>query len=232
MNERMFSLGARLETCAAFVREGSVVADIGTDHAYLPIWLTVMGKVSHVYASDINEEPIKVAKENIAKYSLCDKVITFTGIGLEKIPPNDVDDIVIAGMGGDNIVGILDAAKWLKSRRYRLILQPMSKAEKLREYLYRNNFEIVNEKAVCEANRIYTIICTEYSNTAIDFSEFNFYAGCLSNDNEISRSLLKKQASVLLSEAAGHAKCGDFKSEQRLKKIAGELMNYANKGES
>ncbi|MGN0473643.1 MAG: class I SAM-dependent methyltransferase [Acutalibacteraceae bacterium] len=232
MNERMFSLGARLEACADFVRKGRVVADIGTDHAYLPIWLALTEKVSRAYASDINDEPIKVARENIERYNLNDKIITFTGAGLEKIPPDDVDDVVIAGMGSDNIVGILDAAKWLKSRRYRLILQPMSRVEKLREYLYRNNFDIVNEKAICEANRIYTVVCAEYSDAAIDFSEFNFYAGGLSNKDECSRKLLKKQASVLLSEAEGHAKRGDFKGEQRLKKTAGELMDYVNEGEN
>lgn len=231
MNERMFSLGTRLETCAGFVREGRVVADIGTDHAYLPIWLTATGKVSRAYASDINEEPIKVAEENITKHNLCDKITAFTGAGLEKIPQDDVDDIVIAGMGGDNIVGILDAAKWLKNRRYRLILQPMSKAEKLREYLYRNNFDIIKEKAVCEANRIYTVISAEYSETPVDFSEFNIYAGGLSNDDENSIELLKKKAFILLVEAEGHAACGDSEGETRLRKLANELIDYIGKGE-
>lgn len=232
MNERMFSLGTRLETCAGFVREGKIVADIGTDHAYLPIWLTATGKISRAYASDINEEPIKVAEENIAKHNLCDKITTFTGAGLEKIPQNDVDDIVIAGMGGDNIVGILNAAKWLKNGRYRLILQPMSKAEKLREYLYRSNFNIIEEKTACEANRIYTVICAEYSEDPLDFSEFDFYAGGLDNTDANARKLLRKQAAILLAEAEGRAKCGDLEGELLLKKLSNELIDYADKGEN
>ncbi len=230
MNERLFSLGKRLATCAEFVRQGKIVADIGTDHAYLPIWLTAMGKVSFAYASDINEEPIKVAEENIAKYGFNDKITTFTGAGIEKIPQNNVDDIVVAGMGGDNIIGILDAAKWLKNSRYRLILQPMSKPEKLREYLYRNNFDIIKEIAVCEVNRVYTVICAEYSEIEIDFSEFNFYAGALNNADENSIKLLKKQATVLQAESDGRAKSGDLEGAQRLKKIANELLDYVNDG--
>lgn len=230
LNERLFSLGERLGACAEFVREGHVTADIGTDHAYLPIWLVSTGKIPRSYASDINEEPIKSARINIKKQNLCDKVITFTGTGLEKIPQNDVDDIVIAGMGGDNIVGILSAAKWLQNSRYRLILQPMSKAEKLREYLYANNFNILAEKAICEANRIYTVICAEFSQSSIEYSDFDIYAGRLDNKNETAVRLLQKQVAVLLAESQGHVKGGDIEYARKLECIANKLQNYINQG--
>lgn len=230
MSERLFSLGARLEACAEFVRRGKVVADIGTDHAYLPIWLVATGKNPRAYASDINEEPIRLACANINKYFLSDKVIAFTGNGLEKIPQDDVDDIIIAGMGGDNIIGILSEAKWIKNSRYRLILQPMSKIEKLREYLFVNNFDIISEKAICEANRIYTSICAVYSYKSVKFEELDFYIGRLSNLDEYSIKLLERQTGVLIAEANGAAKTGNVEAEKNLRKIVNGILNYIDKG--
>lgn len=230
MNDTVFSLGARLEACAAFVRKGRVLADIGTDHAYLPIWLVLNEKIPCAYASDINEEPIKSALTNIEKYHLSDKIITFTANGLAKIPASEVDDIVIAGMGGDNIAEILDSADWLKNRRYRLILQPMSRAEKLREYLYRHNFDSIAEKPVCEVNRIYTVICAEYSQTPLHFNELDYYIGRLDNHNEYSVKLIQKQAAILRSVADGMAVKGDSEKERHFRTLSEQLLAYA-KGE-
>lgn len=229
MVEKLFSLGARLNTCAEFVRTGKVVADIGTDHAYLPIWLIATGKNPFAYASDINEEPIRLARSNVDRYRLTDKVITFTGDGLENIDQNAVDDIVIAGMGGDSIIGILKEAPWLKNYKYRLILQPMSKVEKLREYLFRNNFNIIKEKAICESNKLYTVICAEYSLQSVKFEEHDFYIGRLSNLDPCSVKLLKRQVSVLTSEINGAAKSGDIENEKRLRKLVNNILNYINK---
>lgn len=230
MKETVFSLGARLEACAAFVREGKVSADIGTDHAYLPIWLVLNGKIPRAYASDINEEPIKSALTNIEKYHLSDKIIVFTANGLAQIPASEVDDIVIAGMGGDNIAGILDSVGWIKNPRYRLILQPMSRAEKLREYLYRHHFDIIAEEPICEANRIYTVICAEYSENPLHFSELDYYIGRLDNHNEYSVKLIQKQAAILQSVADGMAVKGDSGNERHYRALSEQLSAYA-KGE-
>lgn len=227
MHETMFSLGARLEACAGFVRDGSVVADIGTDHAYLPIWLVLSGKINLAYASDINDQPIKSAIANIKRYNLNDKIIAFTANGLNKDPHSKANDIVIAGMGGDNIAGILDDAQWVKASSYRLILQPMSRTERLREYLYRNNFEITTEKPICEANRIYTVICAEYRSTHIHFDEFDFYVGMLGNQNEYSVKLIEKQAGILKSVADGMMAKGDLENESHLRKLSEKLYAYA-----
>lgn len=227
MKETVFSLGARLEACAAFVREGKVLADIGTDHAYLPIWLLLHEKIPRAYASDINEEPIKSALNNIEKYHLSDKIFTFTANGLAEIPASEVDDIVIAGMGGDNIAGILEGAGWVKNPRYRLILQPMSRAERLREYLYRQKFDIIAETPICEAERIYTIICAEFSESPLHFDEFDYYVGRLDNHNEYSVKLIQKQAAILQSVADGMAVKGDNEKEQHFRTLSEELSAYA-----
>lgn len=224
MMEEPFALGARLSACAAFVREGRVLADIGTDHAYLPIWLVRTGKIPRAFASDINEEPIQLAKEHIRRYEIDDKITAFTADGMAKIPPDEVDDIVIAGMGGDNIAGILEGAPWLLSPRYHLILQPMSKAERLRAYLYAHQFVILEEKPVCEANRIYTVICAEYTPEPFHYSDFDIYAGRLDKKNPCAAALLQRQAGILRDMADGCAVRHDDKGEKHFRALAEQLL--------
>ena len=230
MNNKPIYPGTRLEACASFARHGKTAADIGTDHAYLPIWLIQNHISSRIFASDINQEPITVARKNIEAYGLNDKIITFTGDGLKKIQPEEVDDIIIAGMGGDNISSILSSAEWVRDPRYRLILQPMSHAERLREFLYVNGFEIVAEKAVCESGRLYTIICAEYAGKTIAFDDYDIYAGKLTGSDPSSSSLLKKQAGILRAEAAGFAVKGDKSTEERLKTLADKIERIAERG--
>ena len=220
--EKLFELGARLSACADFVRRGRIPADIGTDHAYLPIWLVQTGRVPAAFASDINEEPIRSAIKNIESHGLSEKIKTFTADGLESIPPHEVDDIIIAGMGGDNISAILSGGEWLKNRRYRLILQPMSRASRLREYLFTNGFDIIGEKAICEAGRLYTVICAEYRGAAVVYDDSDIY----------------KQAEILLSMAEGCAAKDDYSgqahyirlAEQLIESIQGGISNDKGKG--
>ena len=230
--EMTFELGARLDACADFVRRGKIPADIGTDHAYLPIWLVQTGKVPMAYASDINEEPIRSAKNNIESHRLDEKIITFTANGLEKIPCDNVDDIIIAGMGGDNIAAILDGGKWLKNARYRLILQPMSRTARLREYLFKNGFVIIDEKAVCEAGRIYTVICAAFSETNVLYDEFDLYAGRLDSSDPNAAELMKKQAGILLSMAEGCAAKKDYSGQAHYIMLAEKLIDNVRGGKS
>jgi Predicted SAM-dependent methyltransferase len=228
MNHKPIYPGARLEACASFARKGKVAADIGTDHAYLPIWLIQNHISRRVYASDINEEPINVARKNIEEYALTEKIITFTGDGLEKVPREEVDDIIVAGMGGDNIASIIDGAKWLCNRRYRLILQPMSHTERLREYLYSHGFLILTEKAVCESRRLYTVICAEFSGEEFSFDEYDIYAGRLTGTDPDSAAILKKQAGILRAEAEGMARKGNKTEEERLRSLSERLEIIAS----
>lgn len=228
MQEKMFSLGARLEACASFVRRGKTVADIGTDHAYLPIWLIQNGIVPIAFASDINEEPIKTAQKNIEEFGLSEKIKTFTSDGLVRIPPREVDDIVIAGMGGDNIAAILNGVNWLSDERYRLILQPMTRASVLREYLFATGFDIIEEKAVCEGKRLYTIAYAKYSEKQNDFTEFDIYAGKLDSRDATAAALLLKQASILRAAAKGCNAEGNTGRGGELLALADQLEAYAN----
>lgn len=150
-------LNSRLQKIAGMIREGDRVADIGTDHAYLPVFLIKEGKCPHVFACDVSDGPLKRAADNIKK-SEVSGVTLRKGDGLAAVEPDEVDTVVIAGMGGDLIARILEAAEWSKNARYEFIVQPMTSAEDLREYLCSAGFEVVAEEAVESQGRIYTVM--------------------------------------------------------------------------
>lgn len=170
-------LGKRLIKIADFINSGSRVADIGTDHAVLPIHLIRSGKVEQVIATDINKKPLMKAEENVDAAGLSDYIQLRLGNGLECIAPNEVDTIVIAGMGGELIADILAAAPWLRSENYRLILQPMSRSERLREYLMQNRFTPLFEEAGTDAGRHFTVIVAETEQFKGEYPPCYCYAG-------------------------------------------------------
>lgn len=155
-------ISKRLEAAASFCRRGVRIADVGTDHAYLPIYLYAAGKISGGVASDINEGPVQRASVHIAHSEAKRAIEVLRTDGLSGIEPFAPDDIFILGMGGELIASIIDRAEWVKDGKYRLILQPMTHSEILREYLYKNGFSIIGEELVKE-EKIYHIICAEYS---------------------------------------------------------------------
>ncbi len=151
----------RLASAALFLR-GGVLADIGTDHAYLPVRLVLDGKIISAVASDISAGPLERARRTVEKYRLTDKItlVRADGLcGLEKYCPRD---IVIFGMGGEQIASIIDMAPWVRNPDIRLVLQPMTRRAELREYLLSHGFDIFDE-AMAEADgRIYQTICAEF----------------------------------------------------------------------
>ncbi len=222
MKDKLFTLGERLTACADYVRRGNTVADIGTDHAKLPIWLVKNGIAPRAIASDINEGPIKSAISNINDYGLSNKIITFTGNGLQIITPDMAQDIVIAGMGGELIATILNDAPWVKNPDYRLILQPMTHPERLREWLFDNGFSILDEKTACEANKLYTIICAEYSGIVFPRLEIEKYVGGLAGkEDETTRRFIERQIHQLRVSSAGLKAAGDEKAEELERLAAG-----------
>lgn len=158
-------LSPRLYAVANFVRADSTVADVGTDHAYLPIYLVRTKKALSAIASDINEGPYLRAKKNVEAAGLSEKISTLCTAGLcgiEKFAPTDV---LICGMGGELIASILSDAPWTKNERIRLILQPMTHSEILRAFLIENGYSIIGE-ALAKEEKIYQIICAEYTGIA------------------------------------------------------------------
>ena len=154
-------LSARLQACCNFICPGDRVADIGTDHGYLGIWLLEQGIASSVIAADIVPGPLSAAKSNAAKFGFSDSMEFYLSDGVQSIP-RDFDTMVCAGMGGDTMISILSAAPWLKDNKYRLVLQCQSKTPMLRRYLSDNGWRITEESALKDGRFIYTVMEVYY----------------------------------------------------------------------
>ncbi len=200
----MFKLGERLLACAELVRKGSISADIGTDHAKLPVYLVHSGICERAIASDIAQKPYESAVSLVKEYGLTELIDVRLGGGLDKIAPDEASDIVIAGMGGELIVQILEAAPWIRDTKYNLILQPMSKSSILRSWLMMNEFSIESETAVTDSGRDYTVINSRYTGNKVVPSELEIFTGKLVPcQNDSARRLLKKQAKMLRDQLKG-----------------------------
>lgn len=149
------ALSKRLKCIADYVVPGSVVADIGTDHGYIPIWLITNNICEYAYASDIREGPLKTAVENAKNYNVEDKICFRLCAGLDKYSEADADTIIIAGMGGETIIEILSASLWTIDKT--LIIQPQSKISELRSWLNNNGYDVVDASLVDDAGRIYVV---------------------------------------------------------------------------
>lgn len=169
-------LDNRLKTISEFVRDGSTVADIGTDHAYLIAYLAATGKIKKGFACDINELPLSKAKITIKKYSLEEKIDCVLTDGLIGLNLDEIDDIIVAGMGGDTIVDILTAEKYNFTGK-RFILQPMTKCERLREGLCSLGIKILEENPVTSGRFTYTLLICEYTGETIACDEIYKYLG-------------------------------------------------------
>ena len=154
-------LSDRLLSCASFVSDGSRVADIGCDHGYLGIHLIKNCNAASVIAADINEAPLQSAMRNAEKYGVRDRMTFHLSDGVRNIP-RDFDTLVCAGMGADTMVSILEAAPWLKSNQYRLILQCQSKTPMLRAYLSENGWRITEESVLRDGRFLYTVMEVYY----------------------------------------------------------------------
>ncbi len=156
------SLTPRLSAIAALVPSGSLVADIGTDHALLPIYLIENGITERVIASDIVDGPLCSAKKNIAAHGLEEKISIIKSDGLVKVCPFAPKTIVIAGMGGETIRDIISACDYSVSGVPYFILQPMTHTELLRKYLIESGFSILSETVIKEQHHFYVIIAAKY----------------------------------------------------------------------
>lgn len=159
------ALSNRLKACCEFIKQGERVADIGCDHGYLSIHLLRSGIAASVIAADINPMPLDSAKRNAAKFEISDKITFYLSDGVQNIP-RDFDTLVCAGMGADTIVSILEAAPWLKSKQYRLILQCQSRRPELRQYLYDSGFFIRTETLAKDGKFIYPVMEVIYAPSA------------------------------------------------------------------
>ena len=223
-------LSKRLMSAVGFVR-GGILADVGTDHAYLPVYLYKLGRIRGAVAADINEGPLARARANIAAYGAGEGIDTVLSDGLAKLEGYRPDDIVIFGMGGELIIHILDAAKWTRSERIRLILQPMTKQEEVRAYLLENGFSIVDEAMSEDDGKIYQTVCAEYAPEAkvTPYSPVEYLLGRhnIERGGALFVRYLRRRIEVLTVAAEGKRKAERPDAEQEA--LIGELKALAEK---
>jgi len=170
-------LKCRLKLLADKVATCDVVADIGTDHAYLPIYLIQKGVCKRAIASDVKMGPIEAAHNNISINNLNDKIETRLGSGLDTIGENEADVIIIAGMGGTLVSELLEANIQKASKASALILQPMNNLDVLRKWLYDNKFDIYDEELVAEGQKIYFVISVKFDGVERAYKDFELQVG-------------------------------------------------------
>lgn len=204
------TLSPRLNAAATLVRGGGVLADIGTDHAYLPVYLIQCGKITKAVAADIGKMPLLNAAETVKRYSLYNEISLRLSDGLCAFVPGEVSEIVFAGMGGTLIVQKLAETPWVKDPSLHFVFQPQSRAEELREYLYKNGFEIGTELAVHEGRRYYITFDAFYTGEMHDFSPVQLFTGKLPHTEDACRHLRQQYCRLqkkydALSEGADKA---------------------------
>ena len=136
----------RLRLCAELV-EGGCVCDVGTDHGYLPCFLIKEGRCESALACDIGEKPLASAEEHIRAQGLTDRIRTVLSDGLDSVPMEGVTDVVLAGMDGELIADILGRCVKVRDGSVNIVMQPMSKPENLRRWLWDNGFAVKREEA-------------------------------------------------------------------------------------
>lgn len=172
------NMNLRLNTLAKMVDPGSRVADIGTDHAYLPIELVKNGKIDYAIASDVAEGPLENAKNDIAAVGLTEQIETRLGSGLETVTHADqIDTVVIAGMGGKLMTDILDRA-WSKDAQFKtLVLEPNIGEAGVRNWLMMHNYKIISEKLIAEAGHTYELIKASLTEEKHEMTEKEIFFG-------------------------------------------------------
>lgn len=223
-------LDGRLLSVAELVRQGAYFSDIGTDHAYLPIFLLESGKIERAVVSDVNEGPLLSARENAEAAGLIDKIDIYKSDGAKSIPPLPITDYAICGMGGELISEIIEASlERFREKGIRLILQPMTKHEHLSRYLASRGFEIQAEKYSTAAGRFYVAFSVHHTGRVKKISDFEAYFGIAPELDLTAEKLgfIKKIVKKLERIAAGKALSVEAgsKEEQLLSEIKSKIPN-------
>ena len=171
------ALNARLLSAAELVRQNATLADIGTDHAYLPLFLLDCGKINSAYCCDINEGPLAAARRNAEERGRLSDTDFILTDGAAVLSGKGITDYAICGMGGELIADIIDRAPHLKDENVNLILQPMTKQEKLRAYLASSGFKITHESYSFDAGKYYVCLGATYCGECREITPLEAIAG-------------------------------------------------------
>ena len=219
-------LSNRLLACASFVRPGDRVADIGCDHGYLGLHLLQSGMAQSIIAADVNEGPLLSAIRNAEKFGLRGKMRFYLSDGFRNVP-RDFDCAVCAGMGADTMISILEAAPWLRSESYRLILQCQSKRPELRRYLSDHGFRICRETLARDGKFIYPVMEVAYGPAEpLTDAQCHLSPALLESRSELLPEFLERVTGGLETTVNGLAHSGGEKYEY-YKKLLQEVKELA-----
>lgn len=208
-------LKGRLAVISQSVSKCNIVCDIGTDHAYIPIYLLKRGICKKAIVTDINKGPILIAQRNIRDHQLEGFIETRIGDGLEPLKDDEADIIIIAGMGGKLIERILSSDILKAQKAKLLILQPMNAEEIVTAWLYKNRFEIVDDELVKENSKIYNIKTAKWTGNQKEFSDLELFISSklINNKSDILFEYINKKIKILNNKILGI----------KLSKSAGEI---------
>lgn len=216
-------MNKRLELIASILPHGRGFADVGTDHGYLPVYMAQHGYSGKIIASDINEGPLSTAVASARQAGVEDRICFRLCDGLDGCGSEELDTVVVAGMGGDTICGILDRADWVMSRDILLMLQPMTKAEVLRYWLTNNDFAICGEWLIEENGEIYQILSARFG-ARTPLSDAELFTG--KYELAVGNALFPVQLAALIKRferaAAGMSKAPRMRGRQ---KLTAEILN-------
>lgn len=174
----MQSLSKRLSAVAGLVKKGSAIADIGTDHGYIPVYIYKAGIIKSAVAADVNEKPLASCESLVMQEGLSDAIKTRLSNGLDNILPDEYDTVIIAGMGGELIADILSRAD-VKNKH--IILNPMTHPEIARKYLYDNGFDIINDLIIKDGKHYYSVFDAYYTGEILPKTRSDYFLGNISD---------------------------------------------------
>ncbi len=202
MDTKELKLQPRLACIASLVPQGARLADVGTDHGYLPVFLLQRGAIKSAIASDLRPEPLAHAKRSAREYGVEENIDFRLCSGLDAISPDEVDTVVIAGMGGELIVKLLEAAPWTRERELTLILQPQSKPEVLRKWLTEKRYAFTKETLVRDKGTLYAVLCVT-AGECRSLTEAEAYAGVLLDSDPLYGEFLDERIEKFSRAIAG-----------------------------
>ena len=231
MEQKQLALQPRLRMLARLVPEGSRLTDVGTDHGYLPVSLLQQGRITSAIASDIGAEPLEHARRTAAQYGV-ERIDFRLCPGLSAIAPEETDVVVIAGMGGETIIAILQEALWTKDGCHTLLLQPMTKAADLRRWLTDNGYTFTDEHLVEDKGRIYPVL-TVTGGAYRTLTDAEVLCGVLLAGDPLYGAYLSEHAAKLRRSAEGLRRSSDpdaAAQAARIDALAEELERKRCKG--
>lgn len=217
-------ISKRLETVASFVEPGSVIADVGCDHGYIPIYLYQKGIIPKAIAMDVNKGPLERADIHIREYGLGEYITTRLSDGVCGLKPGEADAVVIAGMGGALMEKIIDEGEETLNSVSYLILQPQSELEHFRRFLHQKGYDIVQEAMVLEDGKYYPMMKVKKGVQKYEREiDYRFGKGLLEEKNEVLYQFLQKERQSLKAVKARLEKADTKSAKERQKEIETDL---------